>query len=74
MGVSLFPDNSGDAAALIKNADTAMYSAKQAGKNGYRFFTAPNGAPAPTSALARAPARPRPPEARRATPSSPEGE
>jgi diguanylate cyclase (GGDEF)-like protein/PAS domain S-box-containing protein len=86
MGVSLFPDNSSDAAALIKNADTAMYSAKQAGKNGYCFFPAANGTPAriepplsnpeisPTSALARAPARPRPAAARRATPSSPEGE
>ena len=38
MGVSLFPDNADDAGALIKNADMAMYSAKQAGKNGYRFF------------------------------------
>jgi predicted signal transduction protein with EAL and GGDEF domain len=86
MGVSLFPDNSSDAAALIKNADTAMYSAKQAGKNGYCFFPAANATPAgidpprsnpaiaPTSALARAPARARPAASRRATPSSPEGE
>ena len=47
IGVSLFPDNADDAAALVKNADVAMYSAKQAGKNGYRFFApaavAPNG-------------------------------
>ncbi len=85
MGVSLFPDNSSDAAALIKNADTAMYSAKQAGKNGYRFFgdsSAPaprvdpsraSPAPAPSSGLARA-ARPASAAVRRTTPSCPEGE
>jgi predicted signal transduction protein with EAL and GGDEF domain len=47
IGVSLFPDNADEAAALVKNADVAMYSAKQAGKNGYRFYApaavAPNG-------------------------------
>jgi diguanylate cyclase (GGDEF)-like protein/PAS domain S-box-containing protein len=39
MGVSLFPDHAADAASLVKLADTAMYSAKQAGKNGYCFFS-----------------------------------
>jgi diguanylate cyclase (GGDEF)-like protein len=39
IGISLFPDDAGDAATLVKHADTAMYSAKQAGKNAYRFFT-----------------------------------
>jgi diguanylate cyclase (GGDEF)-like protein/PAS domain S-box-containing protein len=39
IGVSLFPDDAADAAALIKLADTAMYAAKQAGKNGYCFFS-----------------------------------
>jgi diguanylate cyclase (GGDEF)-like protein len=38
IGVSLFPDDAGDAATLLKHADAAMYSAKQAGKNAYRFF------------------------------------
>ena len=38
IGVSVFPDDAGDADTLIKHADTAMYSAKQAGKNAYRFF------------------------------------
>jgi diguanylate cyclase (GGDEF)-like protein/PAS domain S-box-containing protein len=40
IGVSLFPDDAGDAATVIKHADTAMYDAKQAGKNACRFFTA----------------------------------
>jgi diguanylate cyclase (GGDEF)-like protein/PAS domain S-box-containing protein len=39
IGISLFPDDAGDAATLVKHADMAMYSAKQAGKNRYRFFT-----------------------------------
>jgi diguanylate cyclase (GGDEF)-like protein/PAS domain S-box-containing protein len=43
VGVSLFPDDSPDAAGLVKHADTAMYSAKQAGKDGYCFFAALNG-------------------------------
>lgn len=38
IGVSLFPDDAGDAAALLKHADAAMYSAKQAGRNAFRFF------------------------------------
>jgi diguanylate cyclase (GGDEF)-like protein len=73
MGVSLFPDNADDAAALIKNADVAMYLAKQAGKNGYRFFSNP-GAPAamdgPMRAAPRATGSPLP----RAAPASPEGD
>ncbi len=40
IGISLFPDDAGDAATLIKHADTAMYAVKQAGKNAYRFFAA----------------------------------
>lgn len=39
IGVALYPDDGRDAAALLKNADTAMYQAKDQGKNGYRFFT-----------------------------------
>jgi len=38
MGISLHPDDSSDAAALMKHADMAMYSAKQAGKNALRFY------------------------------------
>jgi len=40
IGVSLFPDDATDAPSLIKQADTAMYAAKEQGRNAYRFFTA----------------------------------
>jgi diguanylate cyclase (GGDEF)-like protein/PAS domain S-box-containing protein len=43
MGVSLYPDSSGDAEALVKHADLAMYSAKQAGKNGYFMYSSQSG-------------------------------
>lgn len=39
IGVSIYPDNGESAEELINNADTAMYRAKQSGKNGYRFFS-----------------------------------
>lgn len=39
MGVSLFPIDGETTDALIKQADTAMYSAKDAGKNTYCFYT-----------------------------------
>jgi diguanylate cyclase (GGDEF)-like protein/PAS domain S-box-containing protein len=39
IGIALFPDNGRDAAALLRNADTAMYKAKDLGKNSYHFFT-----------------------------------
>jgi diguanylate cyclase (GGDEF)-like protein/PAS domain S-box-containing protein len=55
IGISVFPDDADDAAMLVKNADKAMYAAKQAGKSGYRFFPAPqaeaSGARATGSAL-----------------------
>ena len=40
IGVSMFPDDATDAPSLIKQADTAMYAAKEQGRNAYRFFTA----------------------------------
>jgi diguanylate cyclase (GGDEF)-like protein len=40
IGVSLYPDDGLDAPSLIKQADTAMYAAKEQGRNAYRFFTA----------------------------------
>ena len=38
IGISVFPLDGTDAAALIKNADTAMYHAKERGRNNYQFF------------------------------------
>ena len=40
VGVSIFPLDAQDPATLIKQADTAMYAAKDAGRNAYRFYTA----------------------------------
>jgi diguanylate cyclase (GGDEF)-like protein/PAS domain S-box-containing protein len=38
IGVSVYPDDGLDAETLIKNADTAMYQAKENGPQSYRFF------------------------------------
>jgi diguanylate cyclase (GGDEF)-like protein/PAS domain S-box-containing protein len=38
IGVSVFPNDGEDAAALIKFADTAMYHAKEKGRNNSQFF------------------------------------
>lgn len=38
IGVALYPLNEGDADMLLRNADKAMYAAKQSGKNRYSFF------------------------------------
>ncbi len=40
IGVSVFPDDGLDAETLIKNADTAMYQAKENGRQSYQFFKA----------------------------------
>jgi diguanylate cyclase (GGDEF)-like protein/PAS domain S-box-containing protein len=39
IGLSAYPDDGHDAQTLIKNADTAMYQAKETGRNNYRFYT-----------------------------------
>ncbi|MCL6414528.1 EAL domain-containing protein [Aestuariirhabdus sp. Z084] len=40
IGIALYPQNGTTTKELLKNADTAMYHAKRAGKNSYRFFSA----------------------------------
>ncbi|HVS31347.1 MAG TPA: EAL domain-containing protein [Thermoanaerobaculia bacterium] len=40
IGISLFPEDGTDAATLIKNADTAMYQAKEQGRDNYQLFNA----------------------------------
>jgi len=39
IGVTVFPDDASGATMLMKNGDIAMYQAKVAGKNGYRFYS-----------------------------------
>ena len=40
IGISVFPDDAADGTALMKHADSAMYAAKQAGKDCLAFYTA----------------------------------
>ncbi|HUW50800.1 MAG TPA: EAL domain-containing protein [Sulfuricella sp.] len=40
IGISVYPDDGDSADILIKHADTAMYRAKERGRNNYQFFTA----------------------------------
>jgi len=39
IGISLFPADGSDMISLLKNADTAMYRAKDKGKNNFRFYS-----------------------------------
>jgi diguanylate cyclase (GGDEF)-like protein/PAS domain S-box-containing protein len=40
IGISVYPEDGEDAETLIKNADTAMYHAKESGRNNFQFYTA----------------------------------
>lgn len=39
MGIALFPLDGDDVGSLLRNADTAMYAAKECGRNNYQFFS-----------------------------------
>lgn len=39
LGISIFPDNGEDVEVLFKNADLAMYNAKEHGRNNFQLFT-----------------------------------
>jgi len=39
LGISLYPSDGIDADILLKNADTAMYRAKEQGRNNFEFYT-----------------------------------
>ena len=40
IGISVYPEDGADAETLIKNADTAMYQAKELGRDNYQLFNA----------------------------------
>lgn len=40
-GVAICPDDASDLSGLLRHADVAMYKAKEAGRNGFRFFEEP---------------------------------
>ena len=40
IGVAIYPADGRSADVLLRNADAAMYKAKENGRNGYQFFTA----------------------------------
>ncbi|MCG7983234.1 MAG: EAL domain-containing protein [Candidatus Thiodiazotropha lotti] len=39
IGITIYPQDGTDSGMLLQNADTAMYQAKEDGRNTYRFFT-----------------------------------
>lgn len=41
IGIAIYPDHGLEAHTLLANADSAMYGAKESGKNGYQLFAGP---------------------------------
>ncbi len=39
IGIAIYPQDAADAEELIKNSDMAMYKAKEAGRNNFKFFS-----------------------------------
>lgn len=39
IGISLYPENGANVETLVKNADAAMYRAKEQGRNNYQFYS-----------------------------------
>lgn len=39
IGIAIYPNDGEDAETLLKNADAALYRAKDSGRNGYHFYT-----------------------------------
>ena len=39
IGIAIFPEDASDMEGLLHSADTALYRAKQRGKNGYQFYS-----------------------------------
>jgi diguanylate cyclase (GGDEF)-like protein len=39
IGIAIFPEDGGDAATLLKHADTAMYHAKDQGRNNWQMYS-----------------------------------
>ncbi|ERN51782.1 sensor domain-containing protein [Alkalihalophilus marmarensis] len=48
IGISMFPKDGNDIESMMKNADTAMYMAKERGKNNFQFYSSE-----PSSLLSR---------------------
>jgi diguanylate cyclase (GGDEF)-like protein len=40
VGIALYPEDAADEQSLMKNADVAMYAAKEKGKNNFQFYAA----------------------------------